>query len=358
MKKSYYESLEKMRDNIKHFREKYYSFNKKLIGMDSRRYDSLKDLQENIDSGRFHLDLEGNLFECFFHHNKDKKPRYLYVFYSGARIPPEKSSHEQDKSLHRYNRTDPLFRRWGYYSLIDSLDGMILLIDDPMILQYDDLLLGWYYGDKEKSLCALSLEIVKSVERHFNISRENIIFFGSSGGGYASIYAASLLDGTLAIALNPQVYIQSFQQTKAFERITGFDLHAPDSLHRNDPAYMIRNSSSKFCVIYNQQSTFDMFYQMLPLCEELGVEPRYGIIHKDNFLLWVYDAKGAPLAHSAWETRSIFCSVDYIAKAFHEDRLSDGMEDMAFMVNEFWHDLYEERATIAAIRKKMPDLKL
>ena len=125
--------------------------------------------------------------------------------------------------------------------------------------QYDDLLLGWYYGDKEKSLLALSLEIVKSVGEHFNIKRENIIFFGSSGGGYASIYAASLLNGTLAIALNPQVYIQSFQQTKAFERITGFDLHVPDLLHRNDPAYMIKNSSSKFCVIYNQQSTFDMF---------------------------------------------------------------------------------------------------
>lgn len=315
----------------------YNFFDRTLISGECQSYDSLDDLKEHLKNGRFRIKIGNEIFDCFYH--GVSHPKWLYVVYSGA------------VSKEWLKKKEPLFVRWGYYPMVEYLESAILCIADPMIQIFDGLRLGWFYGDAENGLIESSVTIVKSVCDHSRILMERCIFFSSSGGGYASIYAASLMEKALAVAINPQIYIQSYNYAQSFQKITGFDLNKKDPLHRNELAYMIRGSSSKFCIIFNIESEEDIRYHAIPLCEELGIIPEYGkISEKGNVMLWFYDAKGNPNPHKSQETREIFFAIDWIAKKFHEGILYEETQEIVLSVTELWHLIYEQIATCVRFR--------
>ena len=169
-------------------------------------------------------------------------------------------------------------------------------------------------------------------------------FFGSSGGGYAAIYAASLFPESVAIACNPQIYIYNYFYAEIFERITGINLKEKDKFYRNDIPHMIKHGNSKYCIISNVQSEIDISDQLLPFCIDLGISTdilTYGIAKHDNILLWLYDAKGTPDAHSSVETKSIWMAIEYIVNRFKDGDLTVDCNKLALLINEYWRDIYE-----------------
>ncbi|MBO6290698.1 MAG: hypothetical protein J6N51_00335 [Selenomonas sp.] len=308
-------------------RERIYGYDKALLAK-KRRFDSLKDIEENLENSQFNIDLKGFHYECLFHHGEGKN---LYVIYDGA----------------RYSNF-PGFPRWGYYNL---LPGSMLAIEDPMYYMYPDIQLGWFYGTKTLSLIDLSLEIVKAVCKHEGIKIENVIFFSSSGGGYAGIYAATLMEHTLAIALNPQLYIYDWSERQyEYFLSLGIDLRAEDTLMRNNLYPRIMAANSKFLIIYNSNSKHDWKDQMSPFVKELGILPKYGLTSKDNVLLWIYEAVGVPSPHTSFETKAIWLYMDYIAKEFYHDRLTEDDARNVFTINESWREIY-------LLRKELKDIK-
>lgn len=300
------------------------SYTKTLLEK-SQKYSTLKDMSENITNGRFSVNIGSSHFECLFH---EKKGDYLYVSYNGARNPKKYTS---------------LFPRWSYYSLYN---GSYLGIDDPMFFSgFDDLVIGWYYGTKEHSYIQQSLEIVSAAAQKLHIANDHIIFFSSSGGGYAGLYASTLLDGSLSISLNPQLYIQNYIQTQNFEKITNISLHEQDELNRNNLCQQIREkaNTSKHVIIVNSQSVSDFDDHLRPFCEDLGISIKYGLSKKDNILIWVYDAYWKKSMHTAFETRIIFSVIDLIAKEFYSGfkTLSfDSCQTLAIATNEMWRDYF------------------
>ena len=135
----------------------YYDVN---ILKSKTQFKTINDLFNNINNGRFSIELDNIHFECLFYKNNGK---YLYVSYNGAQMP-----------------NLPNFPRWSYYHL---LEGSFLSIEDPMYYKFPNLKIGWFYGTKESSYIIKSIDIIRIICKKINVDEENIIFLGSSGGG-------------------------------------------------------------------------------------------------------------------------------------------------------------------------------
>lgn len=298
-------------------------------------YATLDALRDKIASGRFRITLHGAPFEGIFH---EKPGKFLYVAFDGRRNPAD---------------TLPKFPRWSYSSLVE---GSFLAIEDPMYYMHTALQLAWYYGTPDHCYLEDCVAIVKTVCARLNIPHENVVFFGSSGGGYAALYAATLLQNSLSISLNPQLSISKHHTANEFAKITGISLKANDPLNRNDLArQIIDHSVSRHVIIYNSYDPhYNLFFQ---LAEVLGIPLRYGISIAGNVLMWTYSTPGAPNPHNAMETRAIFSTIDYIAKEFTNSGEKERLQNIAVLTNEFWNELYREKNETYTCKKEMLGLQ-
>ena len=108
----------------------------------------------------------------------------------------------------------PIFARmdWGA-----RVNGHILAVSDPTLLMSDDVHIGWYVGSAERDPIPGLITISRAVAR--GIGAREIVFYGSSAGGFAAIAAASR-SGETAIAINPQTDIALYGKgTKAVAKL-------------------------------------------------------------------------------------------------------------------------------------------
>ena len=91
--------MDNVRAEIRKMRAQYYDSDKTLLGMPVS-YDSLDDIENNLKSGRFRVELEGWDFEGIF---KGKSGTTLTVIYTGSRDVG----------------TPPNFPRWSYHNLFN-----------------------------------------------------------------------------------------------------------------------------------------------------------------------------------------------------------------------------------------------
>ena len=104
------------------------------------------------------------------------------------------------------NRTDskgqpivpPFLNRWSYYGFLDE---SCIAYADPTFFKDEDITLGWYVGGEDWYLKIIS-DIIKKICINRNIKHDNILCFGSSGGGFASIGLAALIKDSKALVNN------------------------------------------------------------------------------------------------------------------------------------------------------------
>lgn len=336
--------LSDMRRRIEIFRNHYYEADNNILN-DSVEYGSLAELREKIKSGCFRIDLNGSRYECMLHMKSDK-PQKLYVLFGGARTP-----------MSQFNQTT--FVRWSYHSLVETFQGgAVLCVFDPMHYKYPELRLGWYYGTERECYLQTFLEVIKAICSAYRLEKKDVIFFGSSGGGFASLYSAAIYEESMAVVLNPQIYIQNYEYAKYFEKITGIDLKIGDKFERNNLHKLISKSKSKFFIITNICSDDDVNNHLFPLCNEIriGIDKlSYGINERDNILFWIYEAKGVPNPHNSVETKSIFCAIDYIASRFKSGNITEECSKLALLVNECWRDLYDAKYETMIAKKEIDE---
>lgn len=292
------------------------------IFTETKQYSSLQDLKKNLEDGRFSIDINDAHYECLFHYKPSKT---LYVIFDGARLSSRM----------------PNFPRWTYHNLFD---GSYIGIEDPMYFKYPNLKIGWYYGTDKQSYIKDSLLIIKTICNAINIPYENIIFFSSSGGGYASIYASSLINNSLSISINPQIILSNYHYIDTFTKISGISPDKYDIFNRNDLIECIKsNKQTKHLIICNVQDTHHFENHIIPLATQLSIPIKYGLSSADNVLLWIYNNDGAPNPHTAFETKAIYSIIDYIAKYFKKNKIDRSIENLAISINEIWNEIYIEK---------------
>lgn len=93
-----------------------------------------------------------------------------------------------------------------------AVDANRVFVSDPSLVLDDNLMLAWYAGNRQQpNLQTVLTNVLRKVAE--SLGSKKVVFFGGSGGGFASLYFASQFEDSLALVFNPQTNI-----AKYFER--------------------------------------------------------------------------------------------------------------------------------------------
>lgn len=95
----------------------------------------------------------------------------------------------------------PYFQR---HSWIDDFDDSVIYYNDPTLYFDEKLPLGWGQGTIERFFLKDIADILGQLIEKTQIPKKNVIFYGSSGGGFMSFYLAGYVKGTIALVNSPQ----------------------------------------------------------------------------------------------------------------------------------------------------------
>ncbi|UOD80458.1 hypothetical protein [Paenarthrobacter ureafaciens] len=151
-----------------------------------------------------------------------------------------------------------------------------IFISDPSLRKSNDYNLAWYAGSKEQPALQETLaDIVRRILRA--TGGYNVVFFGSSAGGYASLALSRFFPTSLALAVNPQTSISRFYSgaverylTQAWE-LPGKEMSELPATVAHDlvPAY-----AAGFChtvaLIQNAKDWFHIQNHQLPFVDAVG----------------------------------------------------------------------------------------
>lgn len=99
----------------------------------------------------------------------------------------------------------PIFVGQG---ITQNLDASILFVSDPA-LDFQ-IPIGWYAGDRERPLQSDLQRVIRHIAS--TIDAQNIIFEGSSAGGFAALVYSHGFPSSLAVAVNPQTDIFRYHE--------------------------------------------------------------------------------------------------------------------------------------------------
>lgn len=291
------------RNAIYSYPEEWMNYKKKSFTLDSLRFSDICPL--------FSVNIENVDYECLFLPKSESNK--LFVNLSGGR-----------KKRHAY----PYFLRWKYGN---RLNGHILCIEDPMQSNEKNNCVKWYYGTKDSCYLHKVLEIVKKASHDLNIPPENIYFLGSSGGGYAALFLANLLDGSNAIAMSPQTVLKNWGVSSLeYFRTKGIDItNRNDRYNRN---YLkLTNKKSVFFIVVNVNSYKDYDRQFIPFCKINNIIPQYGIYQQNNVITWSHASDGFNLHGSNPEYEIMF--MIFLMQQYRKNKNINSITKYSYLIN-------------------------
>ena len=281
------------------------------------KYVTISSLSFGTKDKLYSVNVSNVIFECFFQFMNNNR---LFINLSAIHGP----------------KCYPYFSRWKRVNYINS---SILCIDDPL---QKDLKIGvptWYYGTNDISYLTYALQIVLVAMREMDIKSENVTFLGSSSAGTAALYLASLLPGSAAIAFNPQIVLQNWnEKTNRFFLKRGIDLKCQDKLHRNVLDNL--NSKSIYFIAVNCQSKNDYEKHFQPLCSLYDILPYYGIKAQKNFITWIHSTNAFD-PHAAFPEIDLLF-IDFIIDQYRKGKNINTLSKLSYLLNEHMNKEYNE----------------
>ena len=299
---------------------------------------------KHLPETRFYTQMGSARIEGFFH--KGNTPK-LYVMFDGSR----------SRSGGRAVAPLPSFSRWSWYK---ETDASLISLEDPMYYTFPDCTLGWYYGTKDEDYRRYCAQCIRKIAELLHIENEDIILYGSSGGGTAAIGVSRYISGCSIVAINPQIFLDKYPYSEELEKITGMKLRTePDQFIRNDNCRIIRNNpESVYFLIENVRSDGDYLTQLRAFCRQADIDPGFGIEKNGNVVTWLYDAQGAPSTHSSVENTAIFKMIGLLIRHVRAGRDINEIKNLYDVVNEFWYERYSLMRTKYYQNKKIDELTI
>lgn len=150
-----------------------------------------------VTTKEFSYDLKSTRLFSRFRRSLNES-RCLIVYFHGA--------------LERSKRAIP-----SYYPIDPEISGHAhqISICDPTMTSREGFPISWYAGHEDFN-CQEELKcFFQQLKEELGIRK--IIFFGSSGGGFASLFYSFFDEDSVAMALVPQTKIKNYHRPKAFE---------------------------------------------------------------------------------------------------------------------------------------------
>lgn len=139
----------------------------------------------------------------------------------------------------------------------NGLTANRIFISDPALALSEKLLLSWFAGNHSHPDGQLVIvQLVRKILESAGAKR--VIFFGGSGGGFASLYFASFFDKSLAVAYNPQTDISKYN-AKAIHEFTRYahNIH----VREYDPvSFLPETTVTDVCRVYAEEQSATVAY--------------------------------------------------------------------------------------------------
>ncbi len=293
---------------------------------------SYDDFRLKPEQKRYVVTHEDVPFECLYLPDDHKK---LYVMLCGGGA---------------VTRKYPRFLRWKYQKF---LKGNVLCIDDPMYHFHPEFVrVMWYYGTKDKPFLHLLLDIVKKAMAQLGIKAKDVTFVGSSGGGYASLYCANLLDDSAAIVMNPQLVLKNWEPKTLlphFQKL-GIDLTGEDAYGRN--FLKLTNPKSRFLLVINAASEWDITQQFTPFAQAHGITPKYGISQNKQIVTWLHHTDYSDM-HSVFLEKIGLTFASYLCDKMKEGFDLNALQPCSTLLNEVLYEKYDQRMKLETANKEL-----
>jgi len=223
-----------------------------------------------------------------------------YIIFNGA----------LNKNFKRY----PTFHR---HTWSPKLGSNTLNIYDASVDPSEDYLLGWYHGTQKRPLCNDIQAIVNLLKEQKNLHNGDLVFYGSSGGGWAALRYASMFPGSLAVAVNPQTNILKYQYESSILKFLsksypGMERKQVESALSSelkiDHRPFVRNTTelkSRFIIAQNTVDEHHYQHHFLPFWQNFSTSPTGGWDSMEHNYAIIYDH---PSGHSA-ETDDVLSKI-------------------------------------------------
>ncbi|MFE4196533.1 hypothetical protein ACFRJ9_11760 [Paenarthrobacter sp. NPDC056912] len=151
-----------------------------------------------------------------------------------------------------------------------------IFISDPSLRKSTEFNIGWYAGSKEQpDLQETLTDVIRRIVR--STSGYNVIFFGSSAGGYASLALSRFFPTSLAFAVNPQTSISRFYPG-AVERYMTYAWEMPGKEMAELPASVAHDLVPAYsagfghtvALVQNAKDWFHIQNHQLPFIDAVG----------------------------------------------------------------------------------------
>ncbi|MGX9134525.1 glycosyl transferase family 2 [Rummeliibacillus sp. JY-2-4R] len=169
----------------------------------------------------------------------------------------------------------PVFQR---HSWIEDIDESIIIYNDPT-LYLGKINLGWGQGTQERFYIEDLSLILKKIIRKLEVKKSHVTFYGSSAGGFLSLYLAGLIRGTKALVNNPQVFVPKYYQTHVnkmyLASYPGLDRTIIESKYKERLEIIAFYASIEYvpeiCYLQNLSWSNDVKNQLLPFISGLNL---------------------------------------------------------------------------------------
>lgn len=243
-------------------------------------------------------------------------------------------------ALNKNFKMYPIFNRhkWGA-----KINANMLNIYDSALNPGKDYLLGWYYGTQQRPLANEILPLINTLKTQRNLTNKDLVFYGSSGGGWAALRYASLFPGSLAVAINPQIDILRYQYETSIRTFLqhsypGMERSAIESTYSSDfkinPLPYLKSADgdrSRFILAQNIVDEHHYQHHYLPFWGNFSKNSQGGWDDDRHNYSVVYDH---PSGHSA-EPEEVFVQLQQMIASM-TGKLAVCMSIAGGILNEFW----------------------
>lgn len=101
----------------------------------------------------------------------------------------------------------PVFQRHSWH---DEFNSSVIYYSDPIFLRSRTAKCGWCVGTPDEYYLDYIQKVIEKLCLNMNIKNENILFYGSSAGGFTSIKLGTLFKGSKVLVNNPQIDVRNF----------------------------------------------------------------------------------------------------------------------------------------------------
>lgn len=182
-------------------------------------------------------------------------------------------------AIRRGHHPIPSFNRWKWRK---RFPGHVLCIADPTLAASSTLEIAWYLGDQKRDATTDMARLVGRVAGLLGVPASGIVSYGSSAGGFAAMALASRLNGSMAVAINPQTDATKYKprQVKAMADhcFPGRDIEAirTEYASRLDMATALAPTTSRVLLVQNTKDEEHWEPHFLPFSRQFGIPAETG----------------------------------------------------------------------------------